>query len=264
MLLLLSQFSMCWSWWQLTGNAGRGSCSEEDLTIRQEEVHWHVVGTTLPERLRCGHASIWWKPRLYQELEGPTGGSHWGQAAVGPRCGMRTTKCQLLATSLCVMVSRWVWGDLCRTGVNCCLSHTCSERASFSHVLFFAGGGQAKPTAWVIVAPWVVIAGRQHCPPSTDRLLVSQGCHCSSFTTRQLSRSRKERLLLAEWVVFRKKKCYLLVSWEQKREDGAAAVTLVAGRVVNCRWDQWGYGVCMLMEVYSWDLWIHTAKWKWF
>ena len=94
-----------------------GGCSKQDLIFRQEEVHRHVVGTTLPERPRCGHASLWCKPRLYQELEGPTVSSLWGQAAMGLRCGMRTTKCQLLVTSLCVMVSRQVWGDLCRTEV---------------------------------------------------------------------------------------------------------------------------------------------------
>lgn len=124
-----------------------GGCSKWDLIIRQEEVHRHVVGTTLPERPCCGHASLWWKPRLYQELEGPTASSLWGQAAMGLRCGIRTTKCQLLVTSLCVMVSRQVWGDLCRTEVNPCLSRPHAERVGFSHVLFFTGGGQAKPTA---------------------------------------------------------------------------------------------------------------------
>lgn len=124
-----------------------------------------MVGSPLPERPRCGHASLWWKPRLYQELEGPTASSLWGQAAMGLRCGMRTTKCQLLVTSLCVMVSRQVWGDLCRTEVNRCLCHSRSERGWFSHVLFLAGGGQAQPTARVIIAPWAVIAGHQHRPP---------------------------------------------------------------------------------------------------
>lgn len=59
------------------------------------------MGTTLPKRLHCGRASLRW---LYQELEGPTASSPWGQAAMGPRCGMRTAKCQLMATSLCIML----------------------------------------------------------------------------------------------------------------------------------------------------------------
>lgn len=156
-------------------------------------MHQHVVGTPLPERPRCGHASLWWKPRLYQELEGPTASSLWGQAAMGLRCGMRTTKCQLLVTSLCVMVSRQVWGDLCRTEVNRCLCHSRSERGWFSHVLFLAGGGQAQPTARVIIAPWAVIAGHQHRPPSSDRLLVSQGCHTTAALSQLSSCLQGER-----------------------------------------------------------------------
>lgn len=168
-------FSVCPSFfpsWLCVGADGswlracsEGDCPKQDLIIRQEEVHRHVVGTPLPERPRCGHASLWWKSRLYQELERPTASSLWGQAAMGLRCRMRTTKCQLLVTSLCVMVSRQVWGDLCRTKVNRCLCHSRSERGWFSHVLFLAGGGQAQPTARVIIAPWAVIAGHQHRPP---------------------------------------------------------------------------------------------------
>lgn len=86
-----------------------GGCSKQDLITGREEVHQHVVGTTLPERPRCGHASLRWKPGLYQELEGTTASSLRGQAAMGLRCSVRTTKCQLLVTSLCVMVSRQVW-----------------------------------------------------------------------------------------------------------------------------------------------------------
>lgn len=41
----------------------------------QEEALQHVVGTTLPERLRCGHAPLGGKPRRYLELEGPAASS---------------------------------------------------------------------------------------------------------------------------------------------------------------------------------------------
>lgn len=176
-----------------------------------------MVGTPLPERPRCGHASLWWKPRLYQEPERPTASSLWGQAAMGLRCGMRSTKCQLLVTSLCVMVSRQVWGDLCRTEVSCYLSHPHSGRRWFSHVLFLAGGGQAQPTAWVIIAPWAVISGHQHHSPSSDRLLVSQDCHTTAALS-QLSScfqgERKGRCWQNGWVSVKR---YLLLSpWSKK------------------------------------------------
>lgn len=176
-----------------------------------------MVGTALPERPRCGHASLWWKPGPYQELEGPTATSFWGQAAMGPRCGVRSTKCQLLVTSLCVMVSRQLWGDLCRTGLSLCLCHAGSERGWFSHVLFLAGGGQAQPTARVIIAPGAVIAGHQHRPPSSHGPLVSQGCHTTAALSQLsscLQGERKGRCWQNGW--FSAKRYLLLSPWSKR------------------------------------------------
>lgn len=112
------------------------------------------------------------------------------------------------------------WGvDLCKIEVKRCLSHPRSERVGFSHVLFFAGGGQAKPTARVIVVPWAVIAGHQHRLPSADRLLVSRGWHAAAALSQRggcLEGERKDRCRQNGWFSAKKKR-YLLLSPCSKR-----------------------------------------------
>lgn len=205
-------------------------------------MHRQVAGTTLPERPHCGHASLRWKPRLYQELEGPTDSSRWGQAAMGPRCGMRTTKCQLLATSLCVMVSRRVWGGSLQNR---------GELLPFQHPL---GEGQVFPRS--VFCGWR--ASKANClsyrcslggyrrPPALPPAPLIDFWFLGAVTRLQLfhnlaADSKQKGKFAAGRMGGFQKKIKMLVSFfslEQKREDGAAAVTLGAGRVVSCRWDQ--------------------------
>lgn len=74
-------------------------------------------------------------------------------------------------------------------------------------------------------------------PPPADRLLVSQGCHPAAALSQPGGRLEGESKGCCRQNGWFSAKRYLLLS-EQKREDGPAAVALVAGRVVGCRWDQ--------------------------
>lgn len=222
-----------------------------------------MVGTALPERPRCGHASLWWKPRLYQELEGPTARSHWGQAAMG----LRTTKCQLLVTSLCVMVSRQVWGNLCRTGGRQTVAFPIPARRGSGFPTFCFSRSEDKQSQLPELSShpgWLSLVARVTPPLLIDFWFLRAVTPLQLFHNPAATLKEKGKVGADRMGGFQEKDiCFCLLGAKEggwtccshacRWEVGQLQVGSV--RIGNCR---------ASMEVYVRDLWICTTKRKQF
>lgn len=86
---------------------------------------------------------------------------------------------------------------------------------------------------------WLSPAASIAPPPLIDFWFLRAVTPLQLFHNPAAVSKQKGKVATGRMSGFQKKKMLLAsVSLEQKREDGAAAVTLVAGRVVNCRWNQ--------------------------